>query len=186
MLTRLATRSPPTSAGLTKCVMPKRSPQAFFSGLRSTPMIMSAPTRRRPWMTFNPMPPSPNTMHLAPGSTFAVFDAGRHAAADVAHLVEWRVFADFGNGDFRQNRKIGEGRTTHIVVKFRPADREARHAVRHDALPLRRANGGAEVGFPRQAGRAIAALGRVERNDMVAFFDRGHAGPTIDDHARTL
>src|SRR6516164_7074200 len=24
------------------------------------------------WMTFNPMPPSPNTMHLAPGSTFAV------------------------------------------------------------------------------------------------------------------
>src|SRR6516162_271549 len=50
----------------------KRSPQAFFSGLRSTPMIMSVPTRRRPWMTFNPMPPSPNTMHLAPGSTFAV------------------------------------------------------------------------------------------------------------------
>src|SRR5262249_53701877 len=99
--------------------------------------------------------------------------------------VEWRVFADFGNGDFRQNRKIGEGRTTHIVVKLRPADREARRAVRHDALPLRRANGGAEVGFPRQAGRAIAALGRVERNDMVAFFDRGHAGPKIDDHART-
>src|SRR5215831_9741394 len=167
MLTRWATRSPPTSAGLTKCVMPKRSPQAFFSGLRSTPMIMSVPTRRRPWMTFNPMPPSPNTMHLAPGLDLRGVDhgadAGRHAAADVAHLVEWRVFADFGNGDFRQNRKIGEGRTTHIVVKFRPADREARRAVRHDALPLCRANGGAEVGFPRQAGRTIAALGRVER-----------------------
>src|SRR5262249_57798365 len=50
-------------------------------------------------------------------------DAGRHAAADVAHLVEWRVFADFGNGDFRQNRKIDEGRTTRVGVKFHPAPR---------------------------------------------------------------
>ncbi len=35
-------------------------------------MIISAPTRRRPWMTLSPMPPRPKTIALAPGSTLAV------------------------------------------------------------------------------------------------------------------
>ena len=35
-------------------------------------MIMSAPASLSPWMTLRPMPPSPNTAHLAPGSTWAV------------------------------------------------------------------------------------------------------------------
>src|ERR1700728_2555371 len=50
----------------------KSSAQAFFAGLASTPIIMSAPTRRRPWITLSPMPPRPKTMHFAPGSTLAV------------------------------------------------------------------------------------------------------------------
>jgi hypothetical protein len=44
-----------------------------LSLLVSTPMIMSAPASRRPWITFKPMPPNPNTAHFAPGVTFAVF-----------------------------------------------------------------------------------------------------------------
>jgi hypothetical protein len=36
-------------------------------------MIMSAPTRRSPWMTLSPIPPRPKTTHFAPGSTLAVF-----------------------------------------------------------------------------------------------------------------
>ena len=72
MLTRWGTRSLPTSFGLTKWVMPKRSPQCFLSLLMSTPMIMSAPASRSPWMTLSPMPPSPKTIALAPSSTFAV------------------------------------------------------------------------------------------------------------------
>jgi hypothetical protein len=64
--------SPLTSFGLTKWVMPNLRPQASRSGLMSTPMIMSAPTSLRPWMTFRPMPPRPKTMQLAPGSTLAV------------------------------------------------------------------------------------------------------------------
>ena len=52
--------------------MPKRSPHAFLALLTSTPMIMSAPASLSPWMTLRPMPPSPNTAHLAPGSTLAV------------------------------------------------------------------------------------------------------------------
>ncbi|MNV95350.1 hypothetical protein D3C71_1902320 [compost metagenome] len=64
--------SSPTSFGLTKWVMPKRSPQAFLSLLRSTPMIMSAPASLRPWMTLRPMPPRPKTIAVAPISTLAV------------------------------------------------------------------------------------------------------------------
>ena len=72
-LTRYGTRSPPTSFGFTKCVMPNRSPHSFFFGFTSTPMIMSAPASFSPWITFRPIPPSPNTIALAPASTFAVF-----------------------------------------------------------------------------------------------------------------
>ncbi|GCA53834.1 hypothetical protein KGO5_06308 [Sinorhizobium sp. KGO-5] len=64
--------SSPTSFGLTKWVMPNFSPQGFLSLLRSTPMIMSAPARRSPWMTLSPMPPRPKTMAVAPISTLAV------------------------------------------------------------------------------------------------------------------
>jgi hypothetical protein len=35
-------------------------------------MILSAPTMRAAWMTFRPMPPSPNTATFAPGHTLAV------------------------------------------------------------------------------------------------------------------
>jgi len=35
-------------------------------------MILSAPAIRAPWITLSPIPPSPNTTTLAPGSTRAV------------------------------------------------------------------------------------------------------------------
>ena len=68
----IATRSPCTSLGLTKCVMPNFSPSALRAGFRSTPMILLAPTRRAPCTTFRPMPPRPNTTTFEPGSTLAV------------------------------------------------------------------------------------------------------------------
>src|SRR5438105_8596979 len=48
------------------------APHSFLPLLMSTPMIMSAPASRSPWMTLRPMPPSPNTTDLEPGSTLAV------------------------------------------------------------------------------------------------------------------
>ena len=72
MLTRCGTTEPSTSFELTKCVIPNLSPHAFRSLLISTPMIMSAPASRSPWITLSPMPPSPNTTALAPASTLAV------------------------------------------------------------------------------------------------------------------
>src|ERR1700678_402583 len=102
--TKCATRSPPTSLGLTKCVMPNFSANALRLGFKSTPMILLAPTMRAPCTTFRPMPPKPNTttigarLHLRRVDDRA--DTRRHAAADVAHLVKGRVLADLRDGDF--------------------------------------------------------------------------------------
>src|SRR6184192_989406 len=105
MLTRCATRSLSTSFGLTKCVMPKRSPHSFLPLLMSTPMIMSAPASRSPWMTLRPMPPSPNTTDLEHlGGVEDGADAGGDAAADVANFVERGVFANFRDCDLGQHR----------------------------------------------------------------------------------
>ena len=52
--------------------MPNLRPMASRAGFRSMPMILSAPTIFAPWITLRPMPPSPNTTTLAPGSTCAV------------------------------------------------------------------------------------------------------------------
>ena len=66
------TLSRPTTSGLMKCVMPNFLAISWRAGLRSTPMILSAPTMRAPWITLRPMPPRPNTTTFAPGQTFAV------------------------------------------------------------------------------------------------------------------
>ena len=50
-----------------------------------------------------------------------------------------------------------------LALPFEPA-----RAVRHDALALRRANRRAQIAFLGKAGFALPALGRVERNDMIA------------------
>src|SRR5580658_6038717 len=113
-------------------------------------------------------------------------DAGSDAAADVADLIERSVLADFRYRDFVQHGVIRECRTAHVVVDFLAPDGEARRAVRHDALALGGADGGAEIGFARQAGRASAALRRIERDDMVALADRCHTGTDIDDNACAL
>src|SRR5436190_17549791 len=102
--------------------MPKRSPHSFLPLLMSTPMIMSAPASRSPWMTLRPMPPSPNTTDLEPGSTLAVLrtgaDAGGDAAADVADFVERGVFANFRDCDLGQHGEIRESGRAHVMVQF--------------------------------------------------------------------
>ncbi len=75
--------------------------------------------------------------HLHLGGVDDGTDAGRYTAADVADLVEGRVGIDLGDGDLGQNRIIGEGRAAHVVMDLVLADREARSAVRHQALALR-------------------------------------------------
>src|SRR5947209_2624050 len=42
-------------------------------------------------------------------------DPGRHAAADVAALVEWRVLANLRNRYFRQHGEVRKRRAAHVV-----------------------------------------------------------------------
>ena len=63
---------------------------------------------------------------------------------------------------------------------------EARGAVRHHALALGGADGGAEIGLLAQAAFALAAFRRVERNHVIAGLDRRHARPDLADDAGAL
>ena len=113
-------------------------------------------------------------------------DAGGDAAADVADLVERRVLADFRDRDLRQHGVVRERRRAHVVMNGLAAEREARGAVGHQALALRGADRGAEIGLARQAGRALPAFRRVQRNDVVALLDAGDALADVDHDARAF
>ena len=113
-------------------------------------------------------------------------DARRHAAADVAALVERRVLADLGDRDLRQHGKVRKRRAAHIVEDRLSLMAEARGAVRHQPLALGRADGGAEIRLLAQAAFALAAFRRVERNHVIAGLDRRHARPHFADDAGAL
>src|SRR6266566_7150726 len=72
------------------------------------------------------------------------------------------------------------------MVQLFALEREPRRAVGHDALPLGRADGGAQIGPARQTRRALPAFRRIERNDVVALLHARHVRPDIDDDAGTL
>jgi hypothetical protein len=110
-------------------------------------------------------------------------DARRHAAADVADLVERRILADLRDRNLGQHRVVGKRRTPHVVVDLLPADREAARAVGHHALALGRADRRTKIGLVRRAALALPALGRVERNHVIAFGERTDPGSDVYDHA---
>jgi len=72
------------------------------------------------------------------------------------------------------------------VVDRLAAERKARGAVGHQALALRGADRGAQVGLARQAGRALPAFRRIQRNDVIALLHAGDAAADIDHDARAL
>src|SRR5882724_2399169 len=113
-------------------------------------------------------------------------DAGRHAASDIAALVEWRVFADLGYRNFRQHGEVGKRRAAHVVEDRLALIAEPRGPVGHHALALRRANRGAQTGLLAQAAFALAAFRRVERDHMIARLDRRHARADLAHHAGAL
>src|SRR5690606_20969071 len=95
-------------------------------------------------------------------------DPGGDAAADVADLVEGRVLPHLGQGDLRQQRVVGKGRTAH-VVEDRPAiEGEAAGAVGHHPLALGGADRLAQVGLGVEAVVAFPAFRGVEGNYVVA------------------
>ncbi len=97
-----------------------------------------------------------------------------------------RFGVDLGERDFGDDGVFAERRAAHIVIEGLAVVGEARGAVGHQALALRFANRDAQVGLAGQAELALAALGGVERNDVIARLDAGDALADLDDDARAL
>ncbi len=110
-------------------------------------------------------------------------DSRRHAAADIADLVERRVLANPGQRDFGQYRVVGERRGAHVVEQPVLADGETAGSVRHHTLTLGSPDRLTEIRLAGCAVLALTAFRRIERNDMVGFLQRSHAGTRIDHHA---
>ena len=124
---------------------------------------------------------------LGPGGVDHRADAGGHAAADVADLVEGGVLVNLCQRNLRQDRVIGEGGTAHVVMQDGAVvEAEARGAVGHHALALRGADRLAEIGLAREAVFAFAAFGGVERDHVVAGHDALHALADLEHDARAL
>src|SRR5262249_33238424 len=113
-------------------------------------------------------------------------DAGRHAAADVAALVERGVLTDLGNCDLRQHGEIRKGRAAHIVIDGPAPVAEAGRAVGHQALALGRTDCGAEVGLLAEAALTLPALRCVERDHVIARLDGRHAAADLAHDASAL
>ncbi len=62
-------------------------------------------------------------------------------------------------------------------------DGEAARTVGHQALPLGHADGLAEIGLARRAEIALAALGRIKGNDVIADLHGRYAGTDFLDDA---
>src|SRR4029453_18835388 len=125
----------------------------------------------------------------------AGFDLGRvehranargDAAANVADLVEWRVLTNLGHRDLGQHREVCERGAAHVVVHRIAPQRKAAGAIGHHALSLRGANRRAQIRLAGQARLALPTLGRIERNDVIAFLDAGHSRADVDDDTRSL
>src|ERR1700682_5471323 len=102
-------------------------------------------------------------------------DACRHAAADVATFVEWRVFANLCDGYFRQHGKVRESRAAHVVEDWFALVAEARCAIGHQPLALRRADRGAKIVLLAYTAFAFAGFRRVKRDHVIAWLHRSSA-----------
>ncbi len=109
------------------------------AGLRSTPTIMLAPTMPRALHDVEADAAEAEHHDVGAGLDLGGVDHGadarRHAAADVADLVERRVWRILRQRDLGQHGVVREGRAAHVVMDLLAPDREAAGAVGHDALP---------------------------------------------------
>ena len=177
------TLSRPTSSGLTKCVMPNFFAISCRAGIEvdADDLVGADHARALDHVEADAAEPEHDDIGARPDfrGVDDGADAGRDAAADVADLVERRVLAHLGERDLGQHGEVREGRAAHVMEHLAAVAGEAAGPIRHQALALRRADRRAEVGAARQAGFALPAFRRVERNDVVADFHRGHAGADL-------
>ena len=109
-----------------------------------------------------------------------------HTTTQQTHFFVIRGGIDFGQRNFIAHGVFAEGAATHVMKNRLTLVREARCAVGHQTLALRGAHLLAQIGFARQTKLALAALGGVERDDMVTRFQAGDAFANFDHHTRAL
>ena len=98
----------------------------------------------------------------------------------LSYLVQWRFLGDDRQRDLGEHRVLAEGAAAHEVEDGLAGAHalEARCAVGHHALALRRADRGAQVGClgaGRAAVHALVALRRVHGDHVVAGLHARHA-----------
>ena len=109
--------------GLTKWVMPNRSPHSSLVVVDVDADDHVGPGHPQALDHVQPDAAQAEDHGLGPdldlGGVDHRADAGGHAAADVADLVEGRVLAHLGQRDFGQDGVVGEGRAAHVVMHHR-------------------------------------------------------------------
>src|SRR5690606_35770932 len=103
-------------------------------------------------------------------------DAGGDAAADVAARVGRRVLPDPGDRDLGEDGEVREGVAADVMEDRLALVAEPAGAVGHHPLALGGADRGAQVGLAGEAAFALAAFGRVERDDVIARLHAGDPG----------
>src|SRR5438876_712281 len=107
-------------------------PSMYQSTILGTSVRPRAPPNAVPFHTQPENDDARTGLHL--GGVDDRADAGGDAAADVADLVEGRIFADFRDRDLGQDGEIGEGGATHVVMHGLATQREATGAIGHHAF----------------------------------------------------
>ena len=124
--TRCATRSPSTSFGLTKCVMPNFARQRLARrvDVDADDHVGAGHARALHDVEADAAEPEHDDVgaRLDLRGVDHRADAGGDAAADVADLVERRVLADLRERDLRQHGVVRERRAAHVVVDRLAAD----------------------------------------------------------------
>ena len=121
-------------------------------------------------------------------------ETGRQAAGEQAGATEVGLGIDLRQRDLRHHRVLREGARAHEVADRLAVAREAGGAVGQVAEVLLLADREAEVRAVRAAVLALAALGREQRDDVVAdgevadvVADRlDHPGALVAEHRRRV
>jgi hypothetical protein len=115
--------------------MPELFRQRFAAGVQVHTNDLFGADHPQPLDHIQPNPAEPE--HHGPGAGLHLggvhhrTDPGGDAAADVADLVERRVWPDFCQRDLRQHGEVGEGRGAHIMGERFAAAGKAAGPVGH-------------------------------------------------------
>ena len=112
-------------------------------------------------------------------------DACRDTATQQANLTPAAPLSlIFGDRDLRQHRVLTECGRPHVVENLFAVLGKPRRVIRHQPLALGDADCLAKVGLARCAEIALAAFGRIQRNDVVTRLEVGNPRANFLDDQR--